>query len=162
MAYPSYKKMIVKVRCLKSTKLQGFFVSSYHFLDDDDETLHYLHKNYRLWMIINFVDSKNWLANWKSRVCFFDFLMKLDEGFRHLFDLDSWLFCGMMDSHLFCDMFAKECLWECRPIDSTIRLLLCPSFFFVFRVFITWRDQPLGRRYLHTWSGLSLGDTRVR
>ena len=68
-------------------------MSSYHFLDDD-ETLHYLDKKPR--MIINLqpfkliLDSLKSESGWSTeKRVFFDFLMKLDEGFPTSLDLDS-------------------------------------------------------------------------
>ena len=115
---------------------------------------------YSLQVDFGFFKIRIRLVNRKKRV-FFDFLMKLDEGFPTSLDLDSWCFAvGMMDG--------VTCFVTCLPKNVCVQnprqfvVVSCPSFFFVFRVFITWRNQPLGRRYLHTWSGLSLGDTRVR
>ena len=109
-----------------------------------------LTKNTQVWMIINLQPSSwfwillkfnspksesGWSTEKKSRckVCFFDFLMKLDEGFPTSLDLDSWCF-AVYDgrSHLFCDMFAKECLC---PKSSTIRRRLLSKFLLRFSRF---------------------------
>ena len=67
-------------------------MSSYHFLDDD-ETLHYLDKklnDYQLTAFKLILDSLKSESGWSTeKRVFFDFLMKLDEGFPTSLDLDS-------------------------------------------------------------------------
>ena len=143
MAIHHLRKWSLKYKVREETSksynktLRSLFLSSYHFLDDD-ETLHYLDKKesewlstYSLQVDFGFFKIRIRLVNRKK--VFFDFLMKLDEGFPTSLDLDSWCF-AVYDgrSHLFCDMFAKECLC---PKSSTIRRRLLSKFLLRFSRF---------------------------
>ena len=90
--------------------------------------------DYQLTAFKLILDSLKSESGWSTeKKVFFDFLMKLDEGFPTSLDLDSWCF-AVYDgrSHLFCDMFAKECLC---PKSSTIRRRLLSKFLLRFSRF---------------------------